>query len=58
MFKQAVGKVLENVTSIKLWAFIAACYFFHAGKLDQWSWVVLAASFISSRVLEYVTNRK
>ena len=58
IFLKAIDKLLENLTSVKVYVLVLSAYFFWHGKLDANDWLIIGGSFITSRVLEYVINKR
>jgi hypothetical protein len=61
-FKQillkAFDKLLENLVSVKVWVLALATWFRMNGRIDKTDWMIVAGSFLTSKILEYVINRR
>ena len=52
-------KILENLSSIKFWAFVVASVFRYIDKIDVYTWAGITIGLMGAgRVFEYFANRK
>jgi len=52
------NKLLENLSSLKLWVFIVASWFKYIDKIDTYTWAGVALGLMGvARVFEYFAKR-
>jgi len=59
-FLKILYKLLENVTSYKIWLMVATFYLLLRGviSLNGWEWVLFVFTMAGARVSEYLVNKK
>ena len=58
-FLKILYKLLENLTSYKIWLMVATFYLQTIGKINLtgWEWVVFVFTMAGARVGEYLVNK-